>query len=73
MYYIFCIHSSEDRHQVYFQLLGIINKDAMNIVMHVSLLQVGISSGYMPRRTIAGSSVELLPLFRGNPICFPEW
>jgi hypothetical protein len=28
----------------------------MNIVEHVSLLQVGTSSGYMPRRSIAGSS-----------------
>ena len=31
----------------------------MNIVEHVSLLQVGTSSGYMPRSGIAGSS--------GNP------
>uniref|UniRef100_A0A8C6HQH7 Bile salt export pump n=1 Tax=Mus spicilegus TaxID=10103 RepID=A0A8C6HQH7_MUSSI len=30
-----------------FQLLAIINKAAMNIVEHVSLLQVGRSSGYM--------------------------
>ncbi|MRB00245.1 DUF3704 domain-containing protein, partial [Bacillus thuringiensis] len=28
----------------------------MNIVEHVSLLQVGASSGYMPKRSIAGSS-----------------
>jgi hypothetical protein len=28
----------------------------MNVVEHVSLLQVGASSGYMPRRGIAGSS-----------------
>ena len=37
-------------------LLVIINKAAMNIVEHVSLLQVEASSGYMPRRVIAGSS-----------------
>jgi hypothetical protein len=28
----------------------------MNIVDHVSLLQVGVTSGYMPRSGIAGSS-----------------
>jgi hypothetical protein len=39
-----------------FQLLAIINKAAMNILEHVSLLQVEASSGYMPRRVIAGSS-----------------
>jgi hypothetical protein len=37
-----------------FQLLAIINKAAMNIVENVSLLQVGVSSGYMPRSGIAG-------------------
>jgi hypothetical protein len=37
-----------------FQLLAIINKVAMNIVEHVSFLPVG-TSGYMPRRHIAGS------------------
>jgi hypothetical protein len=37
------------------QLLAIINKAAMNIVEHVSFLPVGTSSGYMPRRGIAGS------------------
>jgi hypothetical protein len=56
MYHIFCIHSSVEGHQGYFQLLAIINKAAMNIVEHVSLLQVGTSSGYMPRRGIAGSA-----------------
>ena len=39
-----------------FQLLAIINKAAMNIVEHVSLLHVGASSGYLPRSGIAGSS-----------------
>ena len=38
-----------------FQLLTIINKAAMNIVEHVSFLPVGTSSGYMPRRGIAGA------------------
>ena len=49
MYHIFCIHSSVEGHLGSFQLLAIINKAAMNIVEHVSLLQVRTSSGYMPR------------------------
>jgi hypothetical protein len=53
MYHIFCIHSSVEGHQGSFQFLAIINKAAKNIVEDVSLLKVGISSGYMPRRDIA--------------------
>jgi hypothetical protein len=34
----------------------------MNIVEHVSFLPVGASSGYMPRRGIAGSSYILLSI-----------
>jgi hypothetical protein len=49
IYRIFCMHSSVEGHLHYFQLLAIINKVAMNIVDHVSLLYVGASSGYMPR------------------------
>jgi hypothetical protein len=56
MYHTFCIYSSVEGHLGSFQLLAIINKAAMNIVEHVSLLQVGTSSGYMPRRGIAGRS-----------------
>jgi hypothetical protein len=56
MYHIFCIHSSVKEHLGSFQLLAIINKAAMNIVEHVSFLPVGTSSGYTPRRGIAGSS-----------------
>jgi hypothetical protein len=56
MYYIFSICSSVEGHLGSFQLLAIINKAAMNIVEHVSLLPVGTCSGYMPRRGIAGSS-----------------
>ena len=56
MYHIFCIHSSVEGHLVSFQLLAIINKAAMNILEHMSLLHVGASSGYMPRSGIAGSS-----------------
>jgi hypothetical protein len=46
-----------------FHLLPIINKAAMNIVENVSLLPVGTSSGYMPRRGIAGLAVVLCPVF----------
>jgi hypothetical protein len=56
MYHIFCIHSSVEGYLSSFQLLAIINKAAMNMVEHVSLLHVGASSGYMPRSGIAGSS-----------------
>ena len=56
MYDNFCINSSVEGHLGSFQLLAIINRAAMNIVEHVSLLQVGTYSGYMPRRGIAGSS-----------------
>ena len=38
----------------------------MNIVEHVSLLQVGTSSGYMPRRGIAGSSGSIMSNFLRN-------
>jgi hypothetical protein len=40
------LHSSVEGHLGSFQLLAIINKAAMNTVEHVSLLQVGTSSGY---------------------------
>ena len=39
MHHIFCIHSSVEGHQGSFQVLAIINKPAMNIVEHVSLLE----------------------------------
>jgi hypothetical protein len=38
----------------------------MNIVEHVSLSQVGTSSGYMPRRGIAGSSSSTMSNFLKN-------
>jgi hypothetical protein len=62
MYYIFCIHSSVGGHLGSFQLLAIINR-AMNIVKHVSLLPVGISSWYMPRRGNAGSTGSTMSSF----------
>jgi hypothetical protein len=66
MYHIFCIHSSVGGYLGSFQLPAIINKAAMNIVEHVSLLQVGTYSGYMPRRGIAGSSSSTMSIFLRN-------
>ena len=67
-------HSSVEGHLGSFQLLAIINKSAMNIVEHVSFLLVGTSSGYMPRRGIAGSSGSPMSnFFEELPDCFPEW
>jgi hypothetical protein len=62
MYHIFCIYSSVEGYLGSFQLLAIINKTAMNIVEHVSLLSVGTSSGHMPRRGIVGSSGSTMML-----------
>jgi hypothetical protein len=66
MYHIFCIHSSVEGHLGSFQLLAIINKAAMNIVEHVSLLPVGTYSGYMLRNGIAGSSSSTMSNFLRN-------
>jgi hypothetical protein len=66
MYHIFCIHSSVEGHLGSFQLLAIINRASMNIVEHVSLLPVGTSSGYMPRRGIAGSTGSTTSSFLRN-------
>ena len=66
MYHIFCIHSSVEGHLSSFQLLAIINKAAMNIVEHVFFLPFGTSSGYMPRRGIAGSSSSTMSNFLRN-------
>jgi len=66
MYHIFCIHSSVEGHLGSFQLLAIINKAAMHIVEHVSLLYVGASFGYMLKRGIAGSSGSSMSNFLRN-------
>jgi hypothetical protein len=66
MYHIFCIHSSVEGHLGSFQLLAIINKAAINIVEHVSLLHVGASSGYMFRNGIDGSSGSTMFNFLRN-------
>ena len=63
IYHNFYIHSSVEGHLGYFQILAIINKAAMNILEHVSLLHVGASSGYMPRSGVGGSPVSIMPNF----------
>jgi hypothetical protein len=63
MYHIFCIHFSTEEHLGAFHLLAIINKAAMNIVEHVSLLYVVTSFGYMHRSCIAGSSGRAISIF----------
>jgi hypothetical protein len=66
MYHIFCIHSSVEGHHGSFQLLAIINKAAMDIEEHMSILHVDTSSGYMPRSGIAGSSGSTMSNFLRN-------
>jgi hypothetical protein len=53
-------------HLGYFQLLAIINKDAMNIVEHVPLWHGGASFGYIPKSGIAGSSGRSISNFLRN-------
>ena len=66
MYHIFCIHSSVEGYLGSFQLLALINRAAVNIVEHVSLLPVGKISGYMPRRDMAGSTGSTMSSFLRN-------
>jgi hypothetical protein len=66
MYHIFWMHLSVEGHLGFFQLQANINKVTMNIVEHVSLLQDGTFSGYMPRNGIAGSSGSTMSNFLRN-------
>ena len=52
MYHSFLIHSSADRHLGCFHVLAIINSAAMNIGVHVSLLDL-VSLVCVPRSGIA--------------------
>jgi hypothetical protein len=72
MYHILCILSSVFRHLGCFLLLAIINKAAINIVEHVSLLNVGTSSGYMPKSSRAGSSDSTMSNFLQNCQANPQ-
>jgi hypothetical protein len=66
MYHIFCIHFSVEGHLGSFQLLAIINKDAMNIMEHVSLLHVEASSGIVPKSGTSGSLGNIISSFLRN-------
>jgi hypothetical protein len=66
MYHTFCSHSSVEGNLACFRLLAIINKGAVNIVEHVSLLNVGADLGYMPSSCIAASSGKTLSNFLRN-------
>ena len=66
MSHLFCIHLSVEGHLGSFQNLAIMNKAAMNIVEHVSLLYVGTSLQYMTRNYIVGSSGSTMFNFLRN-------
>ena len=65
MYHSFLIHSSADGHLGCFHVLAMINSDAMNIGVHVSLSDL-VSSVCMPRSGIAGSYGSSLSSFLRN-------
>ena len=69
MHHIVFIHSSVEGHLGSFQLLDKINKAAMNIVDHVSLLHVGASPGFTPQSGIAGSSGSTMSNFQLSGKC----
>ena len=54
MYHIFFIHSYVDGHLGCLHVLAIVNRAAMNVVVHDSFW-IMVFSGYMPRSGIAGS------------------
>ena len=62
MYHNFFIHSSVDGHLGCFHVLATLNSAAMNNGIHVSF-SIFVSSGYMPRRGIAGSYGSFIPSF----------
>ena len=65
MYHIFYIYSSVEGHLGSFPLLAIINKAAMNIVEHVTLLPVGTSSGGA-RESTQGAEGVCSPITRSE-------
>ena len=65
MYHNFFIHSSVDGHLGCFHVLATLNSAAMNNGIHVSF-SIFVSSGYMPRRGIAGSYGSFIPSFLKN-------
>ena len=62
IYHNFFIHSSADARLGCLHVLAIVNSAAMNTGVHVSF-SIFVSSGYMPRRGIAGSHGDFIPSF----------
>ena len=62
MSYKFFIHSYVHKHLGCFHVLAIVNSAAVNNGIHVSF-SILVSSGYMPRRGIAGSYGGFIPSF----------
>ena len=60
IYHNFFIHSSVDGHPGCFHVVAIVNSAAVNNGIHVSF-SILVSSGYMPRRGIAGSYGGFIP------------
>ena len=65
MYHNFFIHSSVDGLVSCFYVLAIINSAAVNNGIHVSF-SILVSSGYMPKSSIAGSYGSCIPSFLRN-------
>ena len=63
MYPVFCIQTSVEGHLGSFQVLPIINKAAMNIVEHVSFLQLGHLLDICPEEVLLDPPVVLCPIF----------
>ena len=62
MYHNFFIHSFVNGHLGYVHVLAIVNSDAMNNGIHVSL-SILVSSEYMPRSGILDHMVVLFLVF----------
>ena len=70
--YNFFIHSSVDGHPSCFHVLAVVNSAAMNNGIHVSY-SILVSSGYMLRSGIAGSSVSSVQLLSRVQLCATPW